>query len=65
MWESGENLTLITACVVLASGECENVVGGEQFGKTAVVCDKGCDNAEVSSDLNNVDLLVKEACIVV
>jgi hypothetical protein len=49
---------------MLAGGESENVAGSEHFGETAVVCDEGCDNAKVSSDLDDVDLLVKETCIV-
>jgi hypothetical protein len=50
---------------MLASGESENVVGGEQVGKTAVVCDEGGGDTKVSSDLDDVDLLVKEACNIV
>lgn len=46
---------------MLASGDGENVVRGEQLGQTAVVCDQGRKNAKVTSDLGNVDFLVKGA----
>jgi hypothetical protein len=51
--------------VVLAGGESNDVIRGKHFSKTAVVCDEGCDDAKVSSDLDNVDLLVEEAYIIV
>lgn len=50
---------------MLAGGDSEDVVRGEHLGQTAVVCDQGRSNAKVTSDLDDVDFLVKEACIVV
>ena len=49
---------------MFARGEGENVVFGEHFGQTAVVCDHSRGEATVTSDLDNIDFLVKEACIV-
>jgi hypothetical protein len=49
---------------VFAQGEGEEVVLGEHFGQTAVVCDHSRGEATETSDLDNVDFLVKEACIV-
>jgi len=54
----------VTACV-LAGGEREDVVGCEHLGQTTVVCDQSRKDAKVTSDLDNVDLLLKEACIVI
>jgi len=50
--------------VMLAGGESEDVVRREHLGQTAVVCDQGRNDPKVTSDLDNVDFLVKEACIV-
>lgn len=44
--------------VVLAGRESKDVIGGEHFSKTAVVCEEGRDDAKVSSDLDNVDFFV-------
>ena len=49
---------------MFASGEGEEVVVGEHLGQTAVVCDHSRGDATETSDLDNVDFLVKEACIV-
>jgi hypothetical protein len=49
---------------VFACGEGEEVILCEQLGETAVVCDHGRGNAKSTSDLDNVDFLIKEACIV-
>jgi len=38
----------------LPGGKLEDVVRGEHLRKTAVVCDCGCDDAKVSSSLENV-----------
>jgi hypothetical protein len=43
---------------VFAEGERNDVVGAEHFSKTTVVCDESGDDAKVSSNLDNVDLLV-------
>jgi hypothetical protein len=51
--------------VMLARGEGANVVRGEHIGQTAVVCDQSRNDAKVTSDLDNVGFLVKEACIVI
>jgi hypothetical protein len=58
-------VNLVKACIMLAGGEGDNVVRGEHLGQTAVVCDQSRNNAKVTSDLNNVDFLVEEACIVI
>lgn len=49
---------------MFASGEGEEVVLGEHLGQTAVVCDQSRGDATETSDFDNVDFLVKEACIV-
>lgn len=49
---------------VFACGEGEEVVLGKHLGQTAVVCDHRRGNTTETSDLDDVDLLVKEACIV-
>ena len=60
----GKGIEMINLVMVFACGEGEDVVLGEHLGQTAVVCDHSrCDAAE-TSDLDNVDFLVKEACIV-
>jgi hypothetical protein len=51
--------------VMLARGEGANVVRGKHIGQTAVVCDQSRNDAKVTSDLDDVGLLVKEACIVI
>ena len=56
---------IILVTVMLARGESEHVVRGEHLGQTTVVCDQGRSDAKVTSDLNNVDFLVKEACIAI
>jgi hypothetical protein len=56
-------INLVTVCV-FACGECEEVVLGQHLGQTAVVCDQSRGDATETSDLDNVDFLVKEACIV-
>ncbi len=58
-------INLVTACVVFAGGKGADVARGEHLGQTTVVCDQSCNNAKVTPDLDNVVLLVKEACIVV
>jgi len=58
-------IILVTACVMLAGGEGEDVVRGEHLGQTAVVCDQSRNDAKVTSGLDNVDFLVKETCIVI
>jgi hypothetical protein len=50
--------------VVFACREGEDVVLGEHLGQTAVVCDHSCCDATETPDLDNVDFLVQEACIV-
>jgi hypothetical protein len=66
MKKLGERIVMTNLItVMLASGESEHVVRGEHLGQTAVVCDQGRSDAKVTSDLNNVDFLVKEACIVI
>jgi len=55
---------LIMGCV-FACGEGKNVVRGEHLGQTAVVCDYSRGDATETSDLDDVDLLVKEACVIV
>jgi hypothetical protein len=47
--------------VMLAGGEGANIVRGEHIGQTAVVCDQCRNDAKVTSDLDNIDFLVKEA----
>jgi hypothetical protein len=49
---------------VFASGEGEEVVLGEHLGQTAVICDQSRGDATETSDLDDLDFLVKEACIV-
>jgi len=58
-------INLITACITLAGGEGEDVVRGEHLGQTKIVCHYRRNDANVTSDLGNVDLLGKEACIVI
>lgn len=48
----------MTSLIVLSGGERNDVVGAEHIGKTAVVCDESCDDAKVSSDLDDVDFVV-------
>lgn len=55
----------LVAAWVLARGEGEHVVGGKHLSQTAVVRDQSRSDAKVTSDLDNVDLLLKEACIVI
>jgi hypothetical protein len=55
----------LVAAWMLAGGDSANVVRGEHLGQTAVVCDQGRKDAKVTSDLDNVVFLVKEACIVI
>lgn len=43
---------------MFAEGESNDVIGAEHFSKTTVVCDESGDNAKVSSNLDDVDLLV-------
>jgi hypothetical protein len=50
---------------VFASGEGEEVVRAEHIGQTAVVCDQSRDDAKVTSELDNVDFLVKETCVII
>lgn len=50
---------------MLASGEGEEVVRAEHIGQTAVVCDQSRGDAEVTSNLDDVVFLVKEACIII
>ena len=50
---------------MFAGGEGEEVVLREHLGQTAVVCDQGCGDTTEASDLDNVDFLVKEACIAI
>ena len=52
-----------TARGVLPDGDLEEVVCGEHLGKTAVVCDQGCDDADVSSSFLYVELLHHKACV--
>lgn len=47
---------------MFAGGEGEEVVRGKHIGQTAVVCDHSRDDAKVTSELDNVVLLVEEAC---
>jgi hypothetical protein len=47
---------------VFACGEGEEVVLSEHLGQTAVVCDHSRGDATETSDLDNIDFLVKEAC---
>ena len=54
----------LVAAWMFAGGDGENVVRREQLGQTTVVCDQRCSDSKVTSDLDNVDFLVKEACIV-
>jgi hypothetical protein len=49
---------------VFASGEGEEVVLREHLGQTAVVRDQSRGDTTETSDLDNVDFLVKEACII-
>ena len=49
---------------MFACGEGEEVILSEHLGQTAVVCDYSRYDATETSDLDNVDFLVKEACIV-
>jgi hypothetical protein len=56
-----DRINLVTGCV-FACGEGEDVVLGEHLGQTAVVCDQSRGDATETSDLDNVDFLVKEAC---
>jgi hypothetical protein len=58
-------INLVMAWLVLAGGDGADVVRGEHLGQTAVVCDQGRKDAKVTSDLDNVVFLVKEACIVI
>ena len=51
--------------VMFASGEGANVVWTEHLGQTAVVCDQSRNNTKVTSNLDDVDFLVNEACIVI
>ena len=50
---------------MLADGERDDVIRGEHFRKTGVVCDEGRDNSQVSPGLDNVDFLIEVACIVI
>jgi hypothetical protein len=58
-------INLVMAWLVLAGGDGADVVRGEHLGQAAVVCDQGRKDAKVTSDLDNVVFLVKEACIVI
>ena len=58
-------INLVTACIMLAGGEGADVVRGEHLRQTTIVCDQSRNDAKVTSDLDNVDFLVKEACIVI
>ncbi len=49
---------------MFACGEGKEVILGEHLGQTAVVCDESRGDATSTSDLDNVDFLVKEAYIV-
>lgn len=51
--------------VVLAGGERANVVGGKHISQSAVVCDQSRNDAKVTSDLDDVSLLIKEACVAI
>ena len=61
--KSIHTISLVTRCV-FACGEGEEVVLREHIGQTAVVCDHRRSDATAASDLDNIFLLVKEACIV-
>ena len=50
---------------MFASGEGKEVVRAEHIGQTAVVCDQSCGDAKVTSNLDDVVFLVKEACIII
>ena len=42
---------------MFAQGESDDVIRGEQVRKAAVVCQGGRDDANVSSELENVDFV--------
>lgn len=49
---------------MFACGEGEDVILCEHLSQTAVVCDHSRGDATEASNFDNVDFLVKEACIV-